>query len=1063
MNNIITFASLGQLFHHITALNKKVCLVFENEDDVLQMSELLPSAAVFPAWELLPFEPLYGDQSRTSRRFATLAEITAKTAQIIITTDGALLQKLPPQSLSARYTLQFKKGMHCDLTAISKALTKAGFTRVYETQYPGQFSVRGDILDIFVVGDELPHRILFFDDEIEEIRIFNPGTQLSTSGVDSCTVYPLKETIFDDHVNVTRLQEMNRPVLQLVNTGRYEGFEKDYPYLYDEYSSILDYCNDDYEIWVIGEESVNSRFFSRLDTTGRLEHENDTIRDFYHDTVNDSRFLRFRLDEKSDTQERIHGFSNSAQFFQALSLWNAEQYNVTMYFNNTSQAELFKEHYPEVVSAIRVEIGVFTGSYKDIAYKSIVLSHDEMLGRYANKSNTDYSKKRAEPVFISDLNEGDYIVHIDYGIGVYRGVVNDVIAGKSGDYIIVEYAGNNRIFVPVEHMEKIEKYIGDQRHVKVSSMGDSLWRRTKATVKDKVRSFAVDLLRLQAERASIQGYSFAADSHDQQLFEDAFIYTETDDQHTAAEEIKRNMESEKVMERLLCGDVGFGKTEVAMRAAFKAVENGKQVAVLCPTTVLAIQHYATFRERMADFPVSIAMLSRLVAPKDVKDIKKRIESHEIDIVIGTHKMLSATIQYKDLGLLIIDEEQRFGVYHKETLKERSKTVDTLILTATPIPRTLYMSLVGVIHLSRLETPPANRHPVQTRAIAFDDDLLREIIFREHRRQGQVFIIHNRIKDIESIRERIDRIADNRLKSDYVHGQMHAHEIEKKLLSFIRKETDILISTTIIENGIDIPNVNTIIINEADMFGLSQLYQLRGRVGRRETQAYAYLILPPRVSSLAMERINALLNYDHLGAGFEIAMRDLELRGAGNIIGKEQSGYMNMVGYDLYVKLLKEAVAEITETPLEERAFPQLDIQVTAFIPDSFVADGAKKIGLYKKIYAARDNEMLQIIRREMKDRFGGIPVETEALFEIAQLRLIAEECGVTGIEEGKGILSVYFSKDIGINTILALIENYGDKLSFNSTGEFKAVLKINNEIVLEQTKEFLSLLHGMLY
>ncbi len=426
------------------------------------------------------------------------------------------------------------------------------------------------------------------------------------------------------------------------------------------------------------------------------------------------------------------------------------------------------------------------------------------------------------------------------------------------------------------------------------------------------------------------------------------------------------MESGKVMERLLCGDVGFGKTEVAVRAAFKAVLDGKQVAVLCPTTVLAIQHLKTFRERMADYPVRIEMMSRLVTGKKSAEIKKHISEGKVDIVVGTHKIIMGNLKFKDLGLLVIDEEQRFGVLHKEKLKYEKQEVDTLVLSATPIPRTLYMSLVGIMDLSRLDTPPKNRHPIRTRAISFDEGLLREIIFREMRREGQVFFIHNRVKDIDTIKQKVESIVDGKLNVEYVHGQMSSREIENRIMAFMDRKTDILIATTIIENGVDIPNVNTVIVNEADKFGLSQLYQIRGRVGRRNTQAYAYLIVPPAMSSIAKERVDALLNFDYLGAGFEIAMRDLELRGAGNIIGKEQSGYMNMIGYDLYMKLLEETVAELKGEEIRVEIKTAVNSEKNSYLPDSFIKSGSAKIEMYKAIYGAGSAEALEKVRSAME-------------------------------------------------------------------------------------------------
>jgi len=1030
---MINAASRGHLHHILRSRpSLKKLIVFETIDEAMAFEGLCKEAFLFYPWEILPFEAFVGDKEKCASRCRTIHAMLTSTRVTVITSVAGLYQKLLPLDLLSRYILDLVPSTSMGHDFLIKKLSRMGYERVYEARYPGQFAVRGEIVDIFCPTEIRPYRLVFWDKEIESIRFYNPDTQVTASPCNRALIYPLKEILFDESLDFEGLKE-HIPVLEFMEKETYPGIERDFPKIYKGYSALTDMADPSWEAFLVTQEDPETIFAEKISLLEKVGESMAEIRPFFHSFPDTSSFIPV-LTAPGEMAEPLPAPLSDKELIQRITLWKKQDYSVHFYMDNQGQLNRFKENFSDYLSFLHFHIEPFSGSYLNKETKEVHISEDEVLGRYLEHKNLEYASEiKTSGQITGDLKEGDFIVHVDYGIGIYGGVINETIAGKQGDYVVITYKDTARIFVPVDHLDKIEKYIGDKKHVSVNSLADNAWKKTKSIVKSKIREFAADLLSLQAERKIIEGIEFSEDTPWQKDFEESFIYKATPDQESAVREIKKDMESGKVMERLLCGDVGFGKTEVAIRAAFKAVQDGKQVALLCPTTVLSIQHFRTFKERMAEYPLSIAMLSRLVKPSRVKEIKEELAKGIIDIIIGTHKILMGHVRFKDLGLLIIDEEQRFGVLHKEKLKYEKKNIDTLILSATPIPRTLYMSLTGIMNLSRLETPPKNRHPIRTRAIPFDEALLREIVFREIRRKGQVFFIHNRIKDIESVKQKIDEITGNSLKTDFVHGQMPAREIESKILRFINKESDILLSTTIIENGIDIPNVNTVIVNEADKFGLSQLYQIRGRVGRRETQAYAYLIVPPQMNTIAKERVNALLNFDYLGAGFEIAMRDLELRGAGNIIGKEQSGYMNMIGYDLYRRLLEEIISELQGVPLPETPKITLDLDVPAFLPDEYVEEGARKIEFYKKITGATSDEDLCTIREELEDRYGELPSEAGRLFEIAALRLQAAPCAIHSVEVKNNSARVVFTSQADPAHIFTLVERWDKKISIDAS------------------------------
>ncbi|MGZ5434208.1 MAG: transcription-repair coupling factor, partial [Thermoanaerobaculia bacterium] len=628
-------------------------------------------------------------------------------------------------------------------------------------------------------------------------------------------------------------------------------------------------------------------------------------------------------------------------------------------------------------------------------------------------TSTRVGGRKKTDAFVTDLRDlklGDYIVHVDHGVGRYVGLQRIPFGATEREVMEIEYATGGKLLMPMENLNLIQKYSGGgDAQPKLDRLGGTAWARTKANVKKAMRDMADELLKLYATRQMVTGHAFSKDSPWQFEFEDAFEFDETEDQLAAIDDVKSDMESRKPMDRLLCGDVGYGKTEVAMRAAFKSVMDGKQVAVLAPTTILAFQHYQTFLRRFASFPVTIELMTRYYSAKEQKEILRKLEAGEIDVVIGTHRVLSKDIRFKDIGLLVIDEEQRFGVAQKEKVKQVKKAVDVLAMSATPIPRTLHMSLVGIRDISVIETPPKDRLAIQTAVVPFNDQFIREAIEFETGRGGQVFFVHNRVESIYGMKEYLERLVPG-LRVIVGHGQMDERELEKAMLAFIQREYDVLLATTIIENGIDIPACNTILINHAERFGLSQLYQLRGRVGRSDRLAFCYLLVPKDriLTSDARKRLAAIQEFSDLGAGFRIAARDLEIRGAGNLLGGEQSGEIAAVGFEMYTRLLEETIREMKGERIEEEVETSMNLGVDIYIPRDYIADENIRITLYKKIAAARDADRLDELRTEMRDRFGAIPANLETLFGFVRLRQLAKRLGVVSILREKEILAVKF-------------------------------------------------------
>ena len=701
--------------------------------------------------------------------------------------------------------------------------------------------------------------------------------------------------------------------------------------------------------------------------------------------------------------------------------------------------------------------------YEDISLA--IISDKEFFGQDKKKSKKSNKKKGVKIQNFSDLNLGDYVVHDNHGVGIYKGIETIVTDGISKDYLKLGYADGGNIYVSINQMDLIQKYVsGESVKPKISKLGSTDWEKAKNKAKNELKVIAFDLVQLYAKRQNSKGFKYSKDTVWQREFEDMFPFEETDDQLNAIEDVKKDMECGKIMDRLICGDVGYGKTEVAIRAAFKSVQDNKQVAYLVPTTILAQQHYSTFMQRMKDFPINIELLSRFRTPKQQRETLKKLKEGNVDILIGTHRILSKDVEFKDLGLLIVDEEQRFGVGHKEKLKNLKKDVDVLTLTATPIPRTLHMSLTGIRDMSILEEPPLERQPIQTYVMEYNEEFIKDAIHRELSRNGQVYYLNNRVKNISSTASMLQKLVPE-ANIAYVHGQMSENEIETIMLDFINKDIDVLVCTTIIETGLDIPNANTIIIHDADTMGLSQLYQLRGRVGRSSRIAYAYLMYRRNkiLDEVAEKRLQTIKDFTEFGSGFKIAMRDLEIRGTGNILGGEQHGHMDIVGYDMYCKLLDEAIKEIKGEEIVENIETSVDINISAYIPSRYISNGEQKLEIYKKIANIKTRDDFFDVQDEIIDRFGNIPDVTQNLLDIALLKSIANKLGITSISQKKNNIIISFSENskVDLEKITKLVLENSDKLLFTAGISPYMTYKNKDKLDIEQIRDLLEMIENL--
>lgn len=936
--------------------------------------------------------------------------------QIIVTTVRAFISPLIRLRALDDNSVALHVGQTVDSERLASLLAEAEYERVPKTTVPGEFSIRGEVIDFFPLEQEHPIRLFLDWDSIEKIVFFDPITQESIETLQNISIY--------------------------IAAKDKEG---------NEYATIEEYIHERDTLLCVGYngmltssnavEKEGSSEFSKIYTSHNfVRRPKDLLLDIdslIHERNRDICIQDIRGQGQVAVSYNMIGprsyFGNFNYFREEIEHLIGQGYTIAI----CAGSRLQKERLEQMLEYDAVDIleKTFSSGFTIIDKHLVVICEHEIFGRRKKVQKAHVHYKTSPLDSFVDLKPGDLVVHINYGIGRFIQIDRITAAGKERDYIKIEYANQDHIFIPIEQANLIQRYIGsDGRPPKLDTLGGRSWEGRKARARKSAEDLAKMLIEVYAKRKNSRGYPFSKDTDWQIQFEAAFPYEETEDQIQCIQDVKDDMESPAVMDRLICGDVGFGKTEIAIRAAFKAVMSGKQVAFLAPTTILAEQHYETLKERIGDFPIRVGMLSRFVEKRQQRDVINDLKENKLDILVGTHRIIQKDIQFHDLGLLIIDEEQRFGVKDKERIKQIKASVDSLALSATPIPRTLYMSLLKIRDMSLLTTPPFQRRPIKTSIKEFDEELIAQAIRLEVSRGGQVFFLHNRVKTLDEIRLMLKRIVPE-VSVDFAHGQMHSDEIEDKMRRFIHGGFHVLVATTIIENGIDIPNVNTIIIDRADIYGISQLYQLRGRVGRSNREAYALLLYPSRhvLSEIAMKRLKILSEHTELGSGFKIAMRDMEIRGAGNLLGREQHGQMAAVGLDMYLRILDEAIAEMQHADSQKEREVYLDLDYSGYIPDEYITDPSVKFDIYKKIASISKQEDLLLLEAEMEDRFGRMPEDMVNLLYIAELKIFCKKLSIYHLKEVNGIVRAEFSKvaDIAIENLLNLIRESNGQVTID--------------------------------
>ena len=1089
---------------------------------------------VFPDWGTVPYRPAARGSVTFGKRAGVLSKLLSKKQtitfnekpRIFIFTQRAFMSPLPEPEYLKSLSFKLNKGNKIDTTNIAQKLSIMGYTRVPKVNVRGEFSLRGEVLDIFLPCDEHATRIIFDFDEIESFKEFETDTQTTVGTKEDVLIYPTKEILWTDELiekvrermseyQETAIKEDGAGTSENVITGDFsvhlpftetaqkylenlltglsvskeaEGEEFLYQLVSDHPHSILDYIDENtFVLFYNYDKQENARLtinreYNKLYRTSREEYPvlppDIVLSDYEKLLENISKCILFRTLNKEEGGDSVYHYQIGAEparsFFGNINFMKEELsqlqnagWNIFIFTDNENQQlrihEIFKDYTDikddgSVHPVILIPKAISAG-FRLPEAKLLVIQENEIFGRrqYVAKS-VNKAKSKAIDTFV-ELNPGDYVVHVNWGIGLFHGIERVKAMGNERDYIKLEYADNEVAFVPIEQVNLVQRYIGNEGDKpRLDRIGSKSWESRKNKVKQAVEDIAQKLIDLYSRRQASVGFAFPKETEWQAAFEAAFPYEDTPDQITVTEEIKADMERPVPMDRLICGDVGYGKTEIAMRAAFKAVMGGKQVAFLAPTTILAEQHYETCKGRFKNFPVKIERLSRFVAPAEQKKILARVASGDVDILVGTHRIIQKDVNFKKLGLMIIDEEQRFGVKDKEKLKVMKNNIDCLTMSATPIPRTLHMSLLKIRDMSLLTTPPQNRQAIETVVDEFTDERVAQAIRREIERGGQVFYLHNRVESLQEIRRRIETLVPEVLV-DVAHGQMTSTQLEEIFHRFKMGGFHVLIATTIIENGIDIPNVNTIIIDRADMYGVSQLYQLRGRVGRSDRQAYAYLLYPENkaLSEVAMKRLQVISDFTELGSGFKIAMKDMEIRGAGNLLGRDQSGDVYSVGFDMYVRLLNEAVNRLAlQKDYKEESEVLMEMEYTGFIPDSYIINPQIKMEIYKKIAAVTDDAEFDSVLAELADRFGPIPEEVSSLLALAEIRIICRKLSIKSIKERQGEVAVEFNQvsNISIDKILKLIKDNPGTVRLNSKLPNYIYIKLG-KIGLKEKSEFI--------
>jgi transcription-repair coupling factor (superfamily II helicase) len=1047
----------GDQSHVFIMRDAEEAAYFEND-----INQLLPLQDVlfFPSSYKKPGQFLEADSNQILLRAQSIDQLihTRKQARLLVTYPEAIIEKTVSQETLKENTLHLKTTEKVDIDFMLDLLLEYGFERVDFVYEPGEFSIRGGIIDVYSFGNDYPYRIELFDDEVESLRTFDPETQLSMKKISELTIIP----------NINR------------------------QFVTEKHTSLFEFLPENTVIWIRDTAylfEVAAKTFTRavneldrltvVDVSDQHPFKGKNIDQLFitEDELSQEINRRARIFANKSTLETASGIIIDMQGhpqphfnrnFQLLltHLSDNEKAGITSLIlsENQRQLERFRNIFEDLKAQATyhpVQISLSEGFIDNHLQLACFTDHQVFERFHKYKTRSGYTRGKALTMrALRDLNPGDFVTHIDHGVGVFSGLERLNINGKIQESVRILYKDNDILYVNIHSLHKISKYSGKEGHQpKVHKLGTDTWNNLKNKTKKKVKDIAQDLIALYAKRKAAKGFAFSKDNYLQHELEASFMYEDTPDQHKATIDVKKDMEKPYPMDRLVCGDVGFGKTEVAMRAAFKAVVDGKQVAILVPTTILAWQHYKTFSARFADFPVTVDYINRFKSAKERKNTLEALKEGKVDIIIGTHALLSKDVAFKSIGLLVIDEEQKFGVAAKEKLRAFSESVDTLTLTATPIPRTLKFSLMGARDLSNIMTPPANRQPVTTEVHSFDSNLIKEVIEQEVNRGGQVFFVHNRVKDLVELELTIRRLIPG-IQVQSAHGQMDGNQLEEVMLDFINGKFDVLVSTNIIEAGLDIPNANTIIINNAHHFGLSDLHQMRGRVGRSNKKAYCYLFCPPK-SSLSPEsrrRLQTLEEFSDLGSGFHIALKDLDIRGAGNLLGGEQSGFIADIGFDMYQKILDEAIQELKYTDFRDLFKEQLETQTEfvkdcsietdceMLIPHDYVSNSEERLRLYTELDNIKDEEGLKAFRAILKDRFGPIPKETEELFDGLRIRWIARKVGFERIILKGNKLRCYFIENP--NSPFYNSPFFGKVMSFVQTQQRKANLKQSKDSLI---------------
>ena len=1059
-------ASLSQPLLIVTSSTRR------SEELCAEISSLIGKDCVvnFPAWETLPHERLSPKADTVTARFKALNKITDQSAKVIVCSIRALLQPIIANNLEESKISLVNK-MELSMADLILKLVEFGFTRSDLVERRGDFAVRGGILDLFPADQDHPIRLDFFGEEIDDISYFGVADQRSLEKINNnVIIFPCRELLLNEKVkqNAMKLAEefpqLKEIIEKITQEITFEGMESLAAGLVDEFKSLIDFLPEQTQIWLVDEPRLRSRaadlittneeFLSaawsniawsqgeKVDTPLDLSQQlgRAGFYEFYQieDISKKAGHLIRALNLYPSTPEQIEvDFIETIETYgkkyelalNDISKWQKLNYQVVITASANGTLKRFSEllnaeNLPnqfvtddekllqtDLISLYRSEIA---HGFKSEKYKVILITDKDISGqKTSDKDLARMPSRRRKAIDPLQLKSGDFVVHEQHGVGRYVELLNRSVGGVSREYLVIEYASSkrgqpaDRLFVPTDTLEQVTKYVGGEAPA-LHRIGGADWQNSKRKARKAVKQIAAELIRLYAARMSSPGFAFSPDTPWQKELEDSFSFVETIDQQATIDEVKRDMEKPNPMDRIVCGDVGYGKTEIAVRAAFKAVQDGKQVAILVPTTLLVQQHFNTFTTRYSGFPVRIAALSRFNSPSQSKEVIAGLKSGVIDVVIGTHRLLSKDIQFSDLGLLVIDEEQRFGVEHKEELKKARTNVDVLAMSATPIPRTLEMAITGIREMSNITTPPEERHPVLTYVGPYDEKQVAAAIHRELLRDGQIFFIHNRVESIEAVAERIKKLIPE-IKIGIAHGQMNERALEEVILAFWNREFDLLLCTTIIESGIDIQNANTLIVDRSDLFGLSQLHQLRGRVGRSRERAYAYFLYPTEqpITELAHDRLTTIATNTDLGAGMQVALKDLEIRGAGNLLGGEQSGHIAEVGFDLYMRMVADAVDEFKTGYFEDKSKNiecKVELPINAHLPVEYIESERLRLDLYRRLADAHNESALNEIRDEMKDRFGELPAAANELLAVAGLRLFAKSLGLTDISfSGKNL------------------------------------------------------------